>query len=123
MKLIRTGCPNGFPGASAGTLTGRVHLAFQATDRATVDAFHKGAVAAGGKDNITVLLVRVAETTTGATWHQLCEHLDELHIGTFTGTAGTYRQRTELTKPQRDIFTRLGLAAPKKIIELAPTPD
>jgi catechol 2,3-dioxygenase-like lactoylglutathione lyase family enzyme len=29
----------------------RVHLAFQATDRATVDAFHKAALAAGGRDN------------------------------------------------------------------------
>lgn len=72
---------------------------------------------------LALLLVRVVETTTGSTWHQLREHLDELHLGTFTGTAGTYRQRTELTKPQRDIFTRLGLTAPKKIIELAPAPD
>jgi transposase len=71
---------------------------------------------------LALLLVRVTETTTGSTWHQLREHLDELHIGTFTGTAGTYRQRTELTKPQRDIFTRLGLTAPKKIVELVPTP-
>lgn len=37
--------------AAAGELTGRHHLAFQARDRATVDAFHKAAVAAGGKDN------------------------------------------------------------------------
>jgi len=29
----------------------RVHLAFQAADRATVDAFHKAALAAGGRDN------------------------------------------------------------------------
>ena len=34
-----------------GKLTGRHHLAFQAKDRATVDAFHKAGVAAGGKDN------------------------------------------------------------------------
>lgn len=37
--------------AAAGALTGRHHLAFQARDRATVDAFHKAALAAGGKDN------------------------------------------------------------------------
>jgi hypothetical protein len=72
---------------------------------------------------LALLLVRVTETTTGSTWHQLREHLDELHLGTFIGTAGTYRQRTELTKPQRDIFTKLGLTAPKKVIELAPTRD
>jgi catechol 2,3-dioxygenase-like lactoylglutathione lyase family enzyme len=34
-----------------GKLTGRHHLAFQAKDRATVDAFHKAGLAAGGKDN------------------------------------------------------------------------
>jgi catechol 2,3-dioxygenase-like lactoylglutathione lyase family enzyme len=37
--------------AAAGELTGRHHLAFQAGDRATVDAFHKAALANGGKDN------------------------------------------------------------------------
>ncbi|KRB97945.1 glyoxalase [Hydrogenophaga sp. Root209] len=38
-------------GAANGALTGRHHLAFQAQDRATVDAFHKAALAAGGKDH------------------------------------------------------------------------
>jgi len=37
--------------AAQGELTGRVHLAFQAKDRAAVDAFHKAALAAGGKDH------------------------------------------------------------------------
>ena len=37
--------------AAHGELTGRNHLAFQAQDRAMVDAFHKAALANGGKDN------------------------------------------------------------------------
>lgn len=37
--------------AAQGQLTGRNHLAFQASDRATVDAFYKAALEAGGKDN------------------------------------------------------------------------
>jgi len=37
--------------AALGQLTGRHHLAFQARDRATVDAFHRAALANGGKDN------------------------------------------------------------------------
>jgi catechol 2,3-dioxygenase-like lactoylglutathione lyase family enzyme len=37
--------------AADGQLTGRHHLAFQAQDRAMVDAFHKAALAAGGKDH------------------------------------------------------------------------
>lgn len=37
--------------AAQGVLTGRHHLAFQARDRAMVVAFHKTALANGGKDN------------------------------------------------------------------------
>lgn len=37
--------------AAAGALTGRHHLAFQGKDRATVDAFHRAALANGGTDN------------------------------------------------------------------------
>jgi catechol 2,3-dioxygenase-like lactoylglutathione lyase family enzyme len=37
--------------AAQGALTGRAHLAFQAKDRATVEAFHKAGLAAGGRDN------------------------------------------------------------------------
>jgi catechol 2,3-dioxygenase-like lactoylglutathione lyase family enzyme len=36
--------------AALGQLTGRVHLAFQAPDRATVDRFHTAGLAAGGRD-------------------------------------------------------------------------
>lgn len=37
--------------AADGQLTGRHHLAFQAQDRAMVDAFHKAALSAGGQDH------------------------------------------------------------------------
>lgn len=37
--------------AAEGQLTGRTHVAFQAADRAMVDAFHKAALAHGGTDN------------------------------------------------------------------------
>jgi catechol 2,3-dioxygenase-like lactoylglutathione lyase family enzyme len=37
--------------AARGELTGRIHLAFQAPDRATVDRFYPAALAAGGEDN------------------------------------------------------------------------
>jgi catechol 2,3-dioxygenase-like lactoylglutathione lyase family enzyme len=37
--------------ASAGKTTGRVHLAFQAPDRKTVERFYAAGLAAGGKDN------------------------------------------------------------------------
>jgi len=37
--------------AAQGRLTGRTHLAFQARDRAMVEAFHRAALAHGGQDN------------------------------------------------------------------------
>ncbi len=37
--------------AAQGVLTGRHHLAFQAKDRAMVDAFYKAALASGGVEN------------------------------------------------------------------------
>ena len=37
--------------AAQGVLTGRHHLAFQASDRAMVDAFYRAALASGGRDN------------------------------------------------------------------------
>lgn len=37
--------------AAQGHLTGRHHLAFQAKDRAAVDAFHKAGLATGARDN------------------------------------------------------------------------
>ena len=37
--------------AALGKLTGRHHLAFQAADRAAVDAFYKAGLVAGGRDN------------------------------------------------------------------------
>ena len=69
---------------------------------------------------LALLLVRIVETTTGDTWNRVREHLQELHVGTFDGPAGTFRQRTELTTTQRDTLAKLGVDAPKKIIELGP---
>jgi catechol 2,3-dioxygenase-like lactoylglutathione lyase family enzyme len=37
--------------AAQGKMTGRHHLAFQAKDKATVEAFYKAGLKAGGKDN------------------------------------------------------------------------
>ncbi len=71
---------------------------------------------------LALLLVRVAETTTGQTWPALRRDLDRLHVGTFTGPAGTFRQRTDLTRAQQAIFAKLQLAPPKQIIELAAHP-
>jgi hypothetical protein len=69
---------------------------------------------------LALLLVRVAETATDNTWPTIRTDLQRLHAVTFTGTTGTFRQTTELSKPQRDLLTALGITPPKKVIELTP---
>ena len=67
---------------------------------------------------LALLLARVAETATGKTWPTIRAELQRLHLITYTGNAGTFRQRTELTKPQRDLLTALDITAPKKVLEV-----
>jgi Transposase DDE domain len=69
---------------------------------------------------LALLLIRIAETTAGATWNTITSELDLLTLGTFTGPAGTFRQTAELTKTQRDLLAKLKIAHPKKIIEATP---
>jgi len=69
---------------------------------------------------LALLLIRIAETTTGLTWNKIADELDLLTLGTFTGPAGTFRQTAELTKAQRDLLAKLKVPHPKKIIEAIP---
>jgi Transposase DDE domain len=70
---------------------------------------------------LALLLIRVAETTSGQTWNRIRTEIDRVHAVTFTGPAGTFRQTTELTKPQRDLFAALNVDPPKRILDLTPT--
>jgi hypothetical protein len=62
---------------------------------------------------LALLLIRIAETGTGQTWTMLREELQRLHLGTFTGPAGEFRQRTELTPATKKILDALGLPEPR----------
>jgi hypothetical protein len=72
---------------------------------------------------LALLLVRVAENQAGQTWLAMRRELDRIHLATFTGPAGTYRQRTEIAKPARDLLSKLSIDPPRKIHELTPPPD
>jgi Transposase DDE domain len=67
---------------------------------------------------LALLLIRIAETTTGQTWPAMRRELDRIHLGTFTGPAGTFRQLTDLSKPPRDLLAKLNIPQPRKIHEL-----
>jgi transposase len=67
---------------------------------------------------LALLLARISENATSRTWPDLRRELGKIHIGTFTGPAGSFQQRTELTRPQRDILKALGIDAPPRIYQL-----
>jgi transposase len=69
---------------------------------------------------LALLLIRIAETTCHTTWAALRRDLERIAIGTFTGPAGTFRQRTEITKTQRDTLAQLKIDPPPRIYQLTP---
>ena len=71
---------------------------------------------------LALLLIRVAENEAGQPWNRIRTELQRQHAVTWTGPAGTFRQATDLTKPQRDIYTALNIEPPKKILALDPAP-
>jgi len=67
---------------------------------------------------LALLLARIAENTTSQTWPELRRELDKIHVGTFTGPAGTFQQRTELTRARRGILKALQIDAPPRVYQL-----
>ena len=63
---------------------------------------------------LALLLVRVIETTCEESWPQLRRELEQLKLGKL-GASGTFRQRTEITAPQRAILAKLQLAEPPRL--------
>ncbi|SCF45304.1 hypothetical protein GA0070215_13337, partial [Micromonospora marina] len=69
---------------------------------------------------LALLLIRVAETETGRTWTAIRTEIDRLHLGVFTGPAGTFTQRTELSQPQKALLTKLRITEPPRIFDATP---
>jgi hypothetical protein len=69
---------------------------------------------------LALLLARTAENACGATWPELRRELDRITAGTFSGPAGTFRQRTEISPAQASILDKLSIDPPPKIYQLTP---
>jgi hypothetical protein len=69
---------------------------------------------------LALLLIRVAETETGHTWNKIRTEIDRLHLGVFTGAAGTFAQRTELSQPQKTLLAKLKITEPPRILDATP---
>ena len=69
---------------------------------------------------LALLLARIAENATGATWPELRRQLGRIAVGTFTSPAGTFRQRTQISPAQAAILDRLSIDPPPKIYQHTP---
>lgn len=67
---------------------------------------------------LALLLIRLVETRTGQTWHHLRPALQRLHVGTFTGPAGTYQQTTTPSPDIKAAFAALDLELPPRVLHL-----
>jgi hypothetical protein len=76
---------------------------------------------------LALLLARIVETratatTTGTgtdtTWTRARTQLQRLHVGTFTGPAGVFRQTTPPSNDVRQLHETLHLALPPRILHL-----
>ena len=67
---------------------------------------------------LALLLIRISENAAGQTWPEIRRELEKIQVGTFAGPSGTFRQRTEITKNQRQILKHLKIDAPPRIYQL-----
>jgi hypothetical protein len=69
---------------------------------------------------LALLMARISENAASETWPELRRELQRIHVGTFAGPAGMFRQRTETTKRQAAILKALEISAPPRIYQLKP---
>jgi hypothetical protein len=69
---------------------------------------------------LALLLIRIAETTTGDAWPNLRRELERLQVGAFEGSAGFFRKRTALTTAQKAVFRKLQIQEPAEMQEIRP---
>ena len=74
---------------------------------------------------LALLLARIVETRastpdTATTWPRARDQLQRLHVGTFTGPAGVFRQTTPPSAEVRRLHQVLDIALPPRILDLDP---
>jgi hypothetical protein len=72
---------------------------------------------------LALLLARIIQTQAGPpdqamTWPRARDQLQRLHVGTFTGPAGLFRQTTPPTAEVRRLHQALDLPLPPRILDL-----
>jgi hypothetical protein len=67
---------------------------------------------------LALLLIRVAERRTGATWRTINTQLGRIHQVTLSGPAGRLNHTTRLTDTQAKLFKDCGVPLPPKMTGL-----
>jgi transposase len=70
---------------------------------------------------LALLLIRVAEHRTGATWRTIRNELGRIHQVTLAGPAGRLQQTTRITDAQARLFKDCGVSLPPKMTGLQTT--
>jgi hypothetical protein len=71
---------------------------------------------------LALLLIRVAENRTDMTWRELRNHLEQIHLGQFSGAQGRFLKRTQLTQQQTEMLHTLGVSEPPLLKKIETTP-
>jgi transposase len=69
---------------------------------------------------LALLMIRVAERSSGETWRTIARELGRLHLVTLAGPAGQVRQTTAPSEEQRRILAALDVDPPPRITALHP---
>jgi hypothetical protein len=74
---------------------------------------------------LALLLARIVETRAAThddstTWPRARDELQRLHVGTFAGPAGVFRQTSTPSPETRRLHTALDIALPPRILDLDP---
>ncbi|TDE41643.1 IS1634 family transposase [Nonomuraea mesophila] len=69
---------------------------------------------------LALLLIRVAERSTGQTWPSINRELGRVHQVTLSGPAGRLQQTTKLTPSQAQLYKDCAVALPPKMSGLQP---
>ena len=69
---------------------------------------------------LALVIARVAETRTGATWRTIRAELGQIRQGHFRSDDGEFTQTSELTPRQHELHTALGVPEPPRFGRITP---
>jgi len=69
---------------------------------------------------LALVLIRLAETSTGETWRTIRAELGQIRQGLFRSSEGEFTQTSELTTRQRDLHATLGIPEPPRFGRITP---